>query len=298
MAWTRALISLWILFLLSACTAAGGPTAVPNATMTAVYQPSATADLEPTQTEAAQPQTAETPLVLAVTEAVNPTAAPTQAPPQRDGWTAAYFSTRPEVDGDLAEWSGFTPAALALLLEGRENWEGPLDLSAAVQVGWDYQNLYVGIKIKDDVYRQNGSGEDWQVWDALLVCMDTDLRGDFDSPQRNVDDVQLWLTAGAPKVGENLGVYQTAPANLRGLRQEAALFAWAYPSDSERGYILEAALPWEVLGVQPQAGDEFGFAVVISDNDSDQAARQSLVGGVYGWKAADPTTWGALRLGQ
>ncbi len=69
-------------------------------------------------------------------------------------------------------------------------------------------------------------------------------------------------------------------------------------SDSERGYILEAALPWEVLGVQPQAGDEFGFAVVISDNDSDQAARQSLVGGVYGWKAADPTTWGALRLGQ
>jgi len=298
MAWIRALISLCILILLSACSAAGSPTLAPNATMTAVYQPSATADLRPTQTAPAQPQATETPLALAVTEAVSPTSVPTQAPPQRVGWTAAYFSTRPEVDGDLDEWSGFTPAALALLLEGRENWEGPLDLSAAVQVGWDYQNLYLGVKIKDDVYRQNGTGEDWPVWDAVLVCVDTDLDGDFSSPQRNVDDYQLWLTAGAPKVGENLGAYQAAPANQRGLRSEVEIFAWAYPSDDENGYLMEAAIPWEVLGLQPQAGDELGFAVVISDNDSDQAARQSLVGGVYGWKAADPTTWGSLRLGQ
>jgi len=39
------------------------------------------------------------------------------------------------------------------------------------------------------------------------------------------------------------------------------------------GYLVEAAIPWSVLGVTPYGGLSMGFALSISDND---AAGQAL----------------------
>jgi hypothetical protein len=63
------------------------------------------------------------------------------------------------------------------------------------------------------------------------------------------------------------------------------------------GYNLEAMIPWTVFGVTPDAGDRFGFALSISDNDLTGApVQQSLVSSVSTRTLTNPTTWGTLIL--
>src|SRR3989304_5892053 len=68
---------------------------------------------------------------------------------------------------------------------------------------------------------------------------------------------------------------------------------------TDEGYDLEARIPWSALGgVTPAAGDSFGFALSLSDNDrAGQALQQSMVPPVRGRLLTNPTTWGPLTLG-
>jgi len=60
---------------------------------------------------------------------------------------------------------------------------------------------------------------------------------------------------------------------------------------------VEAAIPWNVLGVVPAAGQSYGFAVSASDNDdTGQNLQQGMVSSVPTRVLVDPTTWGELQL--
>ena len=64
------------------------------------------------------------------------------------------------------------------------------------------------------------------------------------------------------------------------------------------GYNIEMKIPWSLLGVtNPKAGDHFGFALSINDNDLDDTLKQqTVVSNVANRYFADPTTWGDLTL--
>jgi hypothetical protein len=65
-----------------------------------------------------------------------------------------------------------------------------------------------------------------------------------------------------------------------------------------QGYTLEFKIPWSLLGVtNPAAGDHYGFAISINDNDlAGTQTQQTVVSNVATRYFADPTTWGDLYL--
>jgi hypothetical protein len=64
------------------------------------------------------------------------------------------------------------------------------------------------------------------------------------------------------------------------------------------GYQVEMRIPWSLLGVSdPSAGDYYGFAVSISDNDLAGAKKQqSMTSSISTRIYSNPTTWGNLYL--
>ena len=66
---------------------------------------------------------------------------------------------------------------------------------------------------------------------------------------------------------------------------------------TDAGYDLEAAIPWSVLEMTPQAWQHYGFAFSISDNDKiDDILQQSVVSNTPNRHLTRPMTWGDLVL--
>jgi hypothetical protein len=63
------------------------------------------------------------------------------------------------------------------------------------------------------------------------------------------------------------------------------------------GYHIELAIPWSTFSVNPYAGQHFGFAFSVSDNDlGGQSVQQSLISNVSTRMLTHPMTWGDLTL--
>ncbi len=65
----------------------------------------------------------------------------------------------------------------------------------------------------------------------------------------------------------------------------------------DAGYFLEAAIPWDVLGLKPVAGLRLGVAVSVSDNDTPGTnVQECMISAAPKREWANPTTWGTLTL--
>jgi hypothetical protein len=107
------------------------------------------------------------------------------------------------------------------------------------------------------------------------------------------DDYQLGISPGYGQVNTDPEAYLWNPRSIAGDRQKVKASA----SPMEGGYRVEMKIPWNVLGAAPSAGQHFGFAFSVSDNDSsDRSAQQSMVSNVATRDFTDPTTWGDLAL--
>jgi hypothetical protein len=63
------------------------------------------------------------------------------------------------------------------------------------------------------------------------------------------------------------------------------------------GYKLEAALPWSILGATVTVGDEYGFVLSVSDNDTlGVSVQESMVSSLATRELTDPSTWGKIKL--
>jgi len=205
--------------MLSACVLPFWPTSptqapqgTPNATLTALFDVNssiqatntppmlATTVIElptvelPTETNTPEPTATSTVAATeTATEAVTSTAtnAATAAPAQRANaqMVAMYLSTPPVQDGTYAEWVDKTNKyTMPFFAWGKANWTGHADLEGVYAVAWDYDNLYIGVKITDDIYTQKNTGDQIYVGDAIELLLDTDLLGDFYDTTYNSDD--------------------------------------------------------------------------------------------------------------
>jgi hypothetical protein len=66
---------------------------------------------------------------------------------------------------------------------------------------------------------------------------------------------------------------------------------------TDKGYNLEAAIPWSDLELTPAAGAVIGLALNANDNDTPGTAVQEvMMSHVAGRTLTNPTTWGTLTL--
>ncbi|MGD2252406.1 MAG: protein kinase [Anaerolineales bacterium] len=207
--------------------------------------------------------------------------------------TASFLTTPPTIDGDLSEWTTLAYSA-GNIVHGTENWTGGSDLYAIFYAGWDASYLYLAVRVTDDQFVQESSGEALYKGDVIELQFDANLSGDFDQDTLSSDDYQIGLSPG------NFGgippeAYRWYPASLSGPLATASLQGAQTP----QGWDLEARLPWSEFGVSAIAANRFGFALSVSDNDlPGTGEQQSMVSSVSTRLHLDPTSWGTLILGQ
>ena len=324
------IIPLFLAILLAACNLTPGPGPVqppfpvPNQTMTALFstpfptlvmtQPSGSA----TETQPAVPSqtaspAANTPVPPTDTPTLEPsaTAAPTQvptkvptlAPPTSTpdiskrtitSVTASFMSTKPSIDGDWNDLpSKEYPAEIVVY--GAANWKSRDDLAASFKIGWDATYLYLGVKVRDDVYVQNATGVNLFKGDSLEILLDTDVSADYYVTSLSPDDFQLGISDGRPDVNGTKEAYLWLPSNIAGSRSQVKIASQR--SDADGITRIEVAIPWTIFGVTPKSGSHFGFVLSASDNDkTTDNVQQSMVSNVKTRVLVDPTTWGDLTL--
>ena len=208
---------------------------------------------------------------------------------------ASQKAIPPLIDGDLGEWGALENVADAVVY-GAGNWSGASDLSATFSLGWDATNLYLAVSVRDDVQSQTQNGDRIFRGDSVEFLLDVDLHADRQHEKLSGDDYQIGLSPGdltAATVAAQ--AYRWFPVTETGLLPAVQLAA----STTFAGYAMEASVPWTALRVAPKGGDEYGFALSVSDNDlAGVATQQSMVSSAVGRVLTDPTTWGLLRLDQ
>ena len=247
----------------------------------------------PTQTVEQTPQVEAS--VTSTPEASSPTATPQQL--ERDGQrvTAKYQTKKPVMDGDWGDWKQSTIAYPAYyVVHGLKDWDDDSDLEASFILGWDESYLYVGVKVKDEAYVQNSSGELIFQGDSVELLIDTDLQGDFTSAALNADDFQLGFSPGKGSTGGKREAYLWFPSERQGSISDQVDVV----SVSTLGlYRMEVRIPWSVLKITPYEGMRLGFVFSASDNDDPAVNdQQSMVSNIASRKLTDPTTWGELIL--
>ena len=289
----------------------------PNLTMTALFEPLLTQHASQTPVGGTPEVThtvAPTEIQITSTREATPTEYPTEPPTEQptdtplptisyagpgmrsgESLLALHIKNAPNIDGYLGDWNNeASKYSLSYVVYGKSNWKNDNDLSATVMVGWDRQYLYIGARVKDDVFAQNQMKGKLYLGDSIEILMDTDVSDDFYLPSLNWDDFQLGISPGNNSISLKPEAYLWYPVGIRGQKANVQIAQVR----TNNGYHIEAAIPWVVFNITPYAGQHFGFAFSVSDNDSlGDAVQESMISNIKNRSLLDPTTWGDLTLG-
>ncbi|PKO17883.1 MAG: hypothetical protein CVU39_05220 [Chloroflexi bacterium HGW-Chloroflexi-10] len=311
--------SLMFLFvaILSACNFPGQKTnptpffPTPNYTMTALFSmeipPTITppavvvtvVDNNPLPTQTPAAQATNTPVVVTAL----PTAVATQAAAAtntaitvRGGqWaTAKFLSTAPKMDGDWGEWET-TKYPAAYVVWGTADRKNEADLEGSYRIGWDSEYLFVAIKVLDDAYVQNASGQNMYKGDSIEILFDTNLYGDLNSNSLSADDFQIGISAGKGSITGEKEAYLWYPSSKAGSLSNVKIAS----TNEEGAYRVEIAIPWSVFGITPASGQQYGLGISVSDNDKEsENLQQSMVSNLPYRSFLNPTTWTVVTLSK
>lgn len=187
----------------------------------------------------------------------------------------------PVIDGDPSDWE-LVPCAITLdkshVVWGQAQYKGEEDLSGTIRLSFDNNYLYLLAEVVDEaiktasdkgmfvsdhveldfapVYKDNANGPRQKNWRVLGFSP-----GTVESSGDPLVDMEAEATAAFPEGLDYSGVDVGS-------------------SITEDGYVLEARIPWKVLGVKGAVtpGLVFGVDVHVSDSDKDfqQEAMTSL----------------------
>jgi hypothetical protein len=274
----------------------------PNLTLTALFE--IIEQIPATVTPAAPtPQSTEAPTSAAT---LAPTAQPTNTPvylsptpevKQRGGtlMKAVYLSTPPVMDGTYEEWVEKTyKYAVPYVVWQKANWKDAADLEGAFAAVWDDNYLYISVKVTDDIFVQNKSGESLYLGDSVEILIDAELDNDFYSTTLSQDDYQFGISPGNPAKSISKEVYLWYPVAKKGTQDKVLVSSLFEISPI---YRIEIAIPWSLLEIKPTNGLHIGFAVSVSDNDKPgENVQDTMISTARYRNLQDPTTWGELVL--
>lgn len=324
-------VALIIITVLTGCTLPGFSTPTPfsfptpDKTMTALFEPTQAAPA--TSASSAGGETTSTPIEVA-TSTPKPTATAEldltetpgvaetvegsfEGPAVRSGpsISADYLSKNLNIDGDLYEWDPPIQKVINYVVFGADKWSDADDCSGTVVAAWDEDYLYIGVRVKDDKYVQEANKEQMYLGDSIEILFDRYVSADYSLHTMSADDYQLGISPG--QYGISTCMIINGKVTTSCTPQPPQAYLW-FPKvdagkktevkiaslESGQGYQIEFKIPWSLFGVaNPASGDHYGFAVSINDNDlAGTLNQQSMVSNVPGRFYADPTTWGDLYL--
>ena len=187
----------------------------------------------------------------------------------------------PVIDGDPADWE-LVPHAITLnkshIVWGQAQYKGEEDLSGTVRLSYDSNYLYLLVEVVDEAIK-TASDKNIFISDHVELDFAPVYKDNAFGPRP--DDWRI--------LGFTPGTVESSGDPLADMEADAIA---AFPatldysgvdvgsSITEDGYILEARIPWKVLGVKKAVapGMVFGVDVHISDSDKDfvQEAMTSL----------------------
>jgi len=282
----------------SASSSAGGEkTSTPKVVATSTPKPTATGELDITDT----PEVAETPDGEVTFEGPSVRSGPSIS--------ADYLDKNLNIDGDLYEWDPPIQKVINYVVYGADKWTDEEDSSGTVVAAWDEDYLYIGVRVNDDKYVQEGKKEQMYLGDSIEILFDRYVSADYSLHTMSADDYQLGISPGQYGISTCLIIngkvattctpqppqaYLWFPKVNAGKKTEVKIGSL----ESGKGYQVEFKIPWSLFGVaNPAAGDHYGFAISINDNDlAGTLKQQTVVSNVPGRYFADPTTWGDLYL--
>lgn len=248
-------------------------------------------------------------------------ALPMDSPPVIDGvidpaeWARAGGAAGNywRVISDPTLWDGIRGGVL-----GEDSVDPPFsdeDLSFDVYAGYDANNLYIAVRVRDDILVDDdaaagsANGMTW-LDDSVEVFIDGD-NSNFASRDTTGTNAEVVGTGGQFVITVN-NAYRQAEAGNPGYGASSAWYARTSLTDS--GYEAEFRISLATLG-SPQPGDIIGFTVAVNDDDALGGKRQVLwigqphVEASYGNlllggrsytapKAATPTIDGVVNAGE
>ena len=177
----------------------------------------------------------------------------------------------PNIDGDSREWDHLPVEIMvgaANVTWGKAKWDGEDDLSGLVKLCHDANYLYVLAEVVDEKVTIAG-GKDMFHCDHVEITFAPVFDPAGSGPMRP-DWRIIGLCPGtmAP-TGDIFSdiepeAYLHHPINT----DSSTIDVGAGPT--ENGFVLEARIPWKLLGVPrpPKPGQAFGFDIHLSDSDS------------------------------
>ena len=118
--------------------------------------------------------------------------------PSRDPLKAFKVTSRPVLDGDFAKWESVSLNVLndeSQIAEGKALWKGASQFSVRVALGWDEENLYIGVDATDPDFYQPFWGREAENGDAIRLMLDT-AHFQGSGPGKPVDAYDLYLSPG------------------------------------------------------------------------------------------------------
>ncbi len=179
------------------------------------------------------------------------------------------------------QWSRQAAIELRNIVGGKLN--GKNDLSAVWQAKWDNQYLHIRVDTLDDRFVHD-SPMPWSD-DSIEIYIDAD--GSRTASYDGKNDFHLIFRWKDQKVNIS---QNSAQRGDMGIQQTM--------TRTKHGLILEAAIPWRSLGVQPREGNAIGIDVQINDDDNGNGRDTKLAWHSKtddSWK--NPQTFGRLVLG-
>lgn len=207
------------------------------------------------------------------------------------------------VDGSLDEWQGLTPSIVDEDMNVPAGGLVKVDkrkqiLNSKFFVQWDAHYLYLAADVADEVVVSNIAPGD------KTAFYRTDSVEFYIDPSRAGSKTGLFKLAILPfDTAGHVEAIRWEDAKPGPIEQTAPGTQVA-SKRTDRGYALEAAIPWQVLGIGPAEGMTLGFDYVIhNSNNKDAQVGQYVRTNVIAWSNlpevwARPDLWGNLVLSK
>jgi hypothetical protein len=190
------------------------------------------------------------------------------------------------IDSDLAEWAddGFRVSLLGIDEDNRRLVDRD-DLDLSFRLGWTPAGLALLARVRAHEYVEDPDGDRLVLGDHLQVSVADSAAG------RNVVTLLVapGMTSDQPELRHTLRDHRRE--DLRNVPARASVAR----AKRTEGYVVEALVPWPVLGIVPQPGIEIGFQFYMAHRGAEgPAAIVTWFPCLRDWRPADSLH--ALRL--
>ena len=183
---------------------------------------------------------------------------------------AVFLPKGLDLDASLRDWpSGTAPIILDESTKEFGDFQNAADLGAQIRFGWNNEALFFYAKVTDESLISRKTGRN--IWmddmveiyvdregDGLIWGNDKDLQLGF-RPDAGSDRVSTWSWFGEEKDPQ----------------QESMIYTKHF--EDAAGYIIEGAIRWEFLKLEPEADRAINISAAVHDADKDNS------GGKFQW---------------